>query len=1285
MKKFGNLSLLSKTLIYLTPAFLILLLVINIALNVAFNDMTESEVKKNSIKEANLTENLIQKFEEEAATVSLIISQMPFVIEAYNDPNEELAALELNNKLGPLINQIKNEKNVDQFKIHFHKAPAKSFLRTWTDKRFDDLSGFRNTILEVHKTKSPLQAIEPGVGGFAIRGIAPILDGDKYIGSVEYFSTPKAILEIFESEKANFNSFFLVEESTAKSLFEKKQLEENYSGQVASYYISNFENDKFNPKELLNEEIIDLVTKTKSSQSDTYKEFGVNYIPLKDFEGQIKGMIITVNDYSIEYQKSSNFIITLNIIFAVLIILTYLFIFRLLFKTISKPIKAFSRIIDEIGNGNTSILNENNEEVKIIEKELQKGNEDEIGIFSKAIKSIANNIELIYSEISSVSKAAAQGELSKRGSSDRFKGDYKKMVEELNNALDAIIQPLNVTAEYVDRISKGDIPPKITDNYFGDFNEIKVNLNKCIDSIELLVSESKMLARSAAEGKLDIRSSGNGLEGDFLEIVNGVNRTLDNVIGPLNVTAEYVDRISKGDIPPKITDSYKGDFNEIKVNLNKCIDSISILVSESKMLSYAAAEGKLDVRSDGKGLEGDFLEIVNGVNLTLDNLIAPLNVTAEYVDRISKGDIPPLITDEYKGDFNEIKSNLNLCIKSINSLVEETTAISDEILKVNLRQKADESKHSGSFRVLIEQLNKAVDSITQLFDNIPAPLMAIDNDMNIIFMNKTGASLDNKSTTELKGIKCAAHFKTSDCNTSNCGCYRAINENDQFKRTTVAQPGRHKLDIEYNAVPIRDKDGNVIGAFEIVMDQTDMKNQLKKIENVIAFQKKEAEKLIKILEVVSGGDLDIKEEYVTGSEDTQFVADNFNKIYSSLFKTINVFKDLTNDVNELSHNAVNGNLTFRAEANKYKGDFKDIIEGINDTLNAVVEPINEVSSLIYIMAQGDFRKMIDTEYKGDMRKLQDSLNTLAQSMNELISELNKSVDSTSEGSMNIANLAESLATASEEQSAQAEEVAAAVEEMSKTIAENARSASTTSKEAEQNEEIAVEGVEIVTRTIKKMRDIANVVQISSNNISKLGDSSKQIGEIIGVINDIADQTNLLALNAAIEAARAGDQGRGFAVVADEVRKLAERTSEATKEIEVMIKGIQNETISAVEAMKKGSLEVDEGIKYADQAGEALSNIVESSKKVVEMISQIAAASEEQSATSEEISHNVTSISDVTNESSKRVDEVAQTAIELSKLTDYLSNFIKQFKVVDINSKHELSIKNGNTKSRLLNS
>jgi len=203
---------------------------------------------------------------------------------------------------------------------------------------------------------------------------------------------------------------------------------------------------------------------------------------------------------------------------------------------------------------------------------------------------------------------------------------------------------------------------------------------------------------------------------------------------------------------------------------------------------------------------------------------------------------------------------------------------------------------------------------------------------------------------------------------------------------------------------------------------------------------------------------------------------------------------------------------------------------------------------------------------------------------------------------------------------------------------------------------------VVEETVAGMKRIAEVVNRSAGTVRALGKSSDQIGEIIGVIDDIADQTNLLALNAAIEAARAGDQGRGFAVVADEVRKLAERTTKATKEIAGMISAIQGDTSGAVASMEEGTREVDSGIALADRAGRSLREIVTMIQNLTDMVSRIAAASEEQSSASEQIAKNVEAISAVTGETAQGAGQIARAAEDLNRLTENLQQSIRKFSI-----------------------
>jgi methyl-accepting chemotaxis protein len=320
-------------------------------------------------------------------------------------------------------------------------------------------------------------------------------------------------------------------------------------------------------------------------------------------------------------------------------------------------------------------------------------------------------IERLITDAAQLSQSAVAGKLSARADVHLHQGDYRKIVGGFNDTLDAVIGPLNVAAECVDKISKGNIPPKITASYQGDFNTIKDNLNRCIDAVNLLVSDAQLLAKSAVEGRLSTRADASRHEGDFKRVVTGVNDTLDAVIGPLNAAANCINRISRGDVPPRITESYQGDFNTLKDSLNNCIDAINRLIEDTKHLSQAAAAGKLGTRADASAHQGDFRTIVTGINATLDAVIEPLTIAATCVDRISKGDIPPKITQNFAGDFNTIKNNLNECIDAINRLTHDTQALSESAILGKLDTRADANAHFGDFKRIVEGINHTLDAI----------------------------------------------------------------------------------------------------------------------------------------------------------------------------------------------------------------------------------------------------------------------------------------------------------------------------------------------------------------------------------------------------------------------------------------------------------------------------------------------------------------------------------------------------------------------------------------------
>jgi methyl-accepting chemotaxis protein len=446
--------------------------------------------------------------------------------------------------------------------------------------------------------------------------------------------------------------------------------------------------------------------------------------------------------------------------------------------------------------------------------------------------------------------------------------------------------------------------------------------------------------------------------------------------------------------------------------------------------------------------------------------------------------------------------------------------------------------------------------------------------------------------------------------------------------------------------------------------KTDSNDEIGKLEKAFTILVENTKQQVVVAEKMSEGDLNV-DVNVKSDKDV------LNKSFVKVVKTL---RDLVSETTMLSKAGVEGKLSTRGNAANFKGGYREIIQGVNETLDAVIKPVQEGAGVLEVMAKGDLTPRVTGNYQGDHQILKNSINRMGESVSSILNQVKEAVAATASAANQISSSTEEMAAGAQEQSSQATEVAGAVEEMTKTIYETTKNTAQATEASKNSGKVAKEGGHVVEETIHGMNRIAEVVRRSAETVQALGKSSDQIGEIVQVIDDIADQTNLLALNAAIEAARAGEQGRGFAVVADEVRKLAERTTKATKEIATMIKQIQKDTSGAVESMEQGTREVEVGKQLAEKAGTSLQEIIHGAEQVLDIVSQVAAASEEQSSAAEQISKNIESISSVTQQSASGIQQIAHASEDLNRLTLNLQELIAQFKVDETSGRGNLAVR-----------
>jgi methyl-accepting chemotaxis protein len=632
------------------------------------------------------------------------------------------------------------------------------------------------------------------------------------------------------------------------------------------------------------------------------------------------------------------------------------------------------------------------------------------------------------------------------------------------------------------------------------------------------------------------------------------------------------------------------ETRELGDALRETAQSVTRALEATGQVTAAAAEGRLDVRADADALPGEFGALLRGVNSGLDAAVGPLRMAAGFVERIARGEIPPPIAEAYRGDFG-LRDNLNTLAVTLNGFIGEMREVSRQQDAGETDAALDTARFQGAYGAMAEGVNAMIAGQLRVIDatmgcvaefgrgNFEAPLPAFPGKRAAINLTV------EQVRTNLKAL-------IADAET-------LVQAAVEGRLTTRADASRHQGDFRRIVEGVNRTLDAVIGPLGVAASYVAQ---------------------------IARGEIppSIRDEY----------HGDFNALRNNLNECIAAVERMVQDAGALVQAAVDGELSRRVDVTRHQGEFRRIVGGINELLDAALDPVREASEVLGTLANADLRARIAGSYRGDHARIKESVNTMAEALHQALLQVAEATLQVSSASTQIATSSASVSQGAASQAAALEQTSATLEEISAMTKHNAES-------TEQARSLAG-----ATRAAADGGNVA--MQKMTESMDRIRTAAEETSAIIRDINEIAFQTNLLALNAAVEAARAGDAGRGFAVVAEEVRALALRSKEAARKTEELI----HQSVRLAE----------EGGAVASEVNGSLGEIRASAGKVNQLVEEIAAASTEQARGIQQVTRAIAIMDQSVQQAAASSEETSSAAEELAGQASALTAMVGLFQL-----------------------
>jgi methyl-accepting chemotaxis protein len=653
-------------------------------------------------------------------------------------------------------------------------------------------------------------------------------------------------------------------------------------------------------------------------------------------------------------------------------------------------------------------------------------------------------------------------------------------------------------------------------------------VKKVTHNIMALETVTQSLIKSALDGDLKKRASNENLSIEFVPIIDGFNQILDAVITPLQTTANYVERISNGDIPEQITTTYNGDFNEIKHNLNKCIVAIKALIDETVHLTGGVKAGDITSRAIEKNHQGDFRKIVEGINETIDAFTAPLYLSAGFIEQISQGQIPEMIEYDYKGDLIVFKENMDKCIKGLQGLIEVNNVL--QLLAKNDFTTKIEGQYQGIYADVASATNGVIDNLRNVQNT---------------FKNIADGDFSDK-----------ASYITSGKHSNN----------DQITPTIITT-----IETIESIVNILD---DYITFF--AMGQIDSINLNEAgfngaFKNIVSGLNKSAKTIVAPLQETS----DVMSNIAIGDTSKKVEGFCFG-IFDTLKESANKIIDANNEMVDKTRLLAQGDLNVALELRSSNDE-------LVKALLLMVKSMQEITTKAKLVADGDLT--IELHKRSDNDDLMGAISDMVKSIASTVEKVQFAADNIGDASQQMNSNSQQVSEGASEQASAAEQVSSSMEQMASNIQQNTDNSQQTEKIAAKAAEDILEGSKNVSMTVMVMKRIAEKVSIIGDiafqtNILALNAAveAARAGEHGKGFAVVAAEVRKLAERSHIAAGEINELTKSSVEVADKAGRLLESI---VPDIQKTAKLVQEITAASIE-QNSGANQINNAINQLNK-------------------------------------------------------------------------------------------------------